>query len=110
MVARLTRSVEINTHNTELDELVHLAAPRLVAEGVSRDVAAKLLIAAGDNPERIRTEFGFAALWREADPSIIRQNQPSPIQPIQGPSQQCTMGYRDGPPTRRPRHPRLAGL
>jgi len=29
---------------------------------VSRDVAAKLLIAAGDNPERIRTESGFAAL------------------------------------------------
>ncbi len=54
---------EINTLNTELDELVHLAAPHLVAEhGVSRDVAAKLLIAAGDNPGRIRTEAGFAAL------------------------------------------------
>ena len=54
---------EINTLNTELDELVHAAAPHLVAEhGVSRDVAAKLLIAAGDNPDRIRTEAGFAAL------------------------------------------------
>ena len=54
---------EINTLNTELDELVHAAAPHLVAEhGVSRDVAAKLLIAAGDNPGRIRTEAGFAAL------------------------------------------------
>jgi transposase len=29
---------------------------------VSRDVAAKLLIAAGDNGDRIRTESGFAAL------------------------------------------------
>ncbi len=38
--------------------------PHLVAEhGVSRDVAAKLLIAAGDNPDRIRTVFGFAALY-----------------------------------------------
>ena len=54
---------EIDILNRELDELVHLAAPRLLAEhGVSRDVAAKLLIAAGDNPERIRTEASFAAL------------------------------------------------
>lgn len=54
---------EINTHNNELDKMIHIAAPTLVAEqGVSRDVAAKLLIAAGDNPERIRTEAAFAAL------------------------------------------------
>ena len=54
---------EINTHNRDLDEMVQLAAPNLVAEqGVSRDVAAKLLIAAGDNAERIGTEAGFAAL------------------------------------------------
>ncbi len=54
---------EINSHNRDLDELVALAAPNLVAEqGVSRDVAAKLLIAAGDNPQRIGTEAGFAAL------------------------------------------------
>ena len=55
---------EINTHNRDLDELVALAALNLVAEqGVSRDVAAKLLIATGDNAERIGTESGFAALW-----------------------------------------------
>ena len=30
--------------------------------GVGSDVAAKLLIAAGDNPQRIGTEAGFAAL------------------------------------------------
>lgn len=59
----LDLTAEINTHNTDLDELTAVAAPGLVAEqGVSRDVAAKLLIAAGDNPERIRTEAGFAAL------------------------------------------------
>ena len=47
---------EINTHNTELDEMIAVAAPNLLAElGVSRDVAAKLLTAAGDNPDRIRT-------------------------------------------------------
>ncbi|MCP3856224.1 MAG: IS110 family transposase [Actinomycetia bacterium] len=59
----LDLTAEIKTHNRELDELVALAAPNLVAEqGISRDVAAKLLIAAGDNPQRIRTEAGFAAL------------------------------------------------
>ena len=43
--------------------MINIAAPHLVAEqGVSRDVAAKLLIAAGDNPHRIQTEAGFAAL------------------------------------------------
>lgn len=43
--------------------MINTAAPTLVAQqGMSRDVAAKLLIAAGDNPERIRTEAGFAAL------------------------------------------------
>ena len=36
--------------------------PRRDMVGISSDVAAKLLIAAGDNPERIRTEAGFAAL------------------------------------------------
>ncbi len=54
---------EIKVLTNGLDELVKTAAPHLVAEhGVSRDVAAKLLIAAGDNPERIHTEAGFAAL------------------------------------------------
>ena len=59
----LALTEEINTVTTDLDELVHLAAPGLLDQlGVGSDVAAKLLIAAGDNPQRIRTEAGFAAL------------------------------------------------
>ena len=59
----LDLTAEINTHNAELDEMTTAAAPGLVAQqGVSRDVAAKLLIAAGDNPDRLRTEASFAAL------------------------------------------------
>jgi transposase len=54
---------EIDALAAELDVLVHLAAPGLMAEqGIGRDVAAKLLIAAGDNPERLRSEAAFAAL------------------------------------------------
>ena len=43
--------------------LVAEAAPELVAvEGVGTDTAASLLIAAGDNPERLKNEAAFAHL------------------------------------------------
>jgi len=59
-------------------------------------------------PDAVRRQV--RTLEETPDPSIIGQNQPSPIQPILGPRQRCTSGYRDGPPTRRPpRHPRLVG-
>jgi transposase len=49
--------------NASLDELTALANPALrAAKGVGPDVAAILLVAAGDNPERLSTEAGFAAL------------------------------------------------
>ena len=43
--------------------LIDRAAPGLISMyGVGYDVAAKLLIAAGDNPERLRGEAAFARL------------------------------------------------
>jgi transposase len=46
-----------------LDRLVALAAPGLLAQfGVGTDTAGALLVAAGDNPERLRCEAAFAAL------------------------------------------------
>ena len=46
-----------------LDRLVPRAAPSLVAQfGVGTDTAGALLVAAGDNPERLRSEAAFAAL------------------------------------------------
>ena len=48
---------------TELDELIALAAPRLLAEhSVGPQTAAKLLTLAGDSPERLRSQAAFAAL------------------------------------------------
>jgi transposase len=49
---------------SELDErLVSEVAPQLVAvEGIGTDTAASLLIAAGDNPERLKNEAAFAHL------------------------------------------------
>jgi transposase len=54
---------EIAQHDRDLARLTQLAAPSVLAEhGAGADVAAKLLIAAGDNPHRLRTEGSFAAL------------------------------------------------
>jgi transposase len=56
-------SEEISGLDEQLDRLVTEAAPELVAvEGVGTDTAASLLIAAGDNPERLRDEAAFAHL------------------------------------------------
>jgi transposase len=56
-------SEEISELDEQLDRLVAEAAPELVAmEGVGTDTAASLLIAAGDNPERLKSEAAFAHL------------------------------------------------
>ena len=56
-------SEEIAELDEQLDRLVSELAPELVAvEGIGTDTAASLLIAAGDNPERLRNEAAFAHL------------------------------------------------
>lgn len=59
----LALSTEIDELRTQLDELTLAANPALrAAKGVGADVASILLIAAGDNPERIRSDAAFAAM------------------------------------------------
>lgn len=54
---------EITSHDALLDELTAAAAPTLrAAFGIGVDGAAEMLIVAGDNPARIRTEAAFAKL------------------------------------------------
>ena len=54
---------EVGHLNTQLETLVKTAAAALVAlRGVGTDVAGALLVAAGDNPERLAHEASFAAL------------------------------------------------
>lgn len=49
--------------NTRLRRITATTAPALLAiKGIGPDVAATLLISAGDNPERLTTEAAFAAL------------------------------------------------
>ena len=64
-LARRHRSLsqEIDIHQRVLQTLTERAAPELTsAFGIGADSAAELLIVAGDNPERIRSEAAFAKL------------------------------------------------
>jgi transposase len=56
-------SGEIDELTRDLDALVAQAAPSLLARrGVGTNVAAKLLVAVGDNAHRLRNDAAFAAL------------------------------------------------
>jgi transposase len=57
-------TAEITRLDTMLDELVRHAAPAqfLAKKGVATQVAAALLVTAGDNPGRVRKQASFAAL------------------------------------------------
>src|SRR5262245_24508143 len=57
------RSAEIEALDAHLGRLVAAVAPDLVdVKGVGTDTAATLLLTAGDNPERLRSEAAFACL------------------------------------------------
>ena len=59
----LALSVEIGAHDQALDTITMTAAPSLRdAFGIGPDSAAEMLIVAGDNPERIRSDAAFAKL------------------------------------------------
>src|SRR5436305_1477472 len=56
-------SAEIDALDDHLGQLVATAAPALLAvKGVGTDIAGALLVAAGDNPERLHSEAAFASL------------------------------------------------
>lgn len=64
-VARRHRALseEIAEFDAQIEQLVGEATPDLVAlDGVGPNSAATLLITAGDNPERLRSEAAFAHL------------------------------------------------
>src|SRR5215213_6573937 len=56
-------SAEIDALDAHLEQLVSTAAPELIAvKGVGTDIAGALLVAAGDNPDRLHSEASFASL------------------------------------------------
>jgi len=59
----LALDAEVQALDAHIGRLVQEAAPQLCAVwGVGPDTAASLLVAAGDNPERLASEASFAAL------------------------------------------------
>lgn len=59
----LALTAEVRVLDRELDRLTQEAAPRLHAiYGAGTDTAGALLLAAGDNPERLRSESSFSML------------------------------------------------
>ncbi len=59
----LILDAEVETLKGELRHLVGAAAPSLIAKpGVGPDTAGALLVAAGDNPDRLHSEAAFAAV------------------------------------------------
>jgi transposase len=58
-----TLTIELDALDAELAALTRRAAPRLLARhGVGVETAGKLLVAAGDNPDRLHSEAALAAL------------------------------------------------
>ncbi len=54
---------EVKIHSKHLKRLIEQTAPQLVAAfGIGPDIAGELLVAAGDNTDRIRSESAFARL------------------------------------------------
>ena len=97
-----------------LDELivplVTARAPGLLAlHGVGPDTAAMLLIAAGDHPERLRSEAAWAHLCGVAPvPASSGKVTRVPAQPRrQPPGQSRAVADRDHPAQLPPGHPRL---
>ena len=59
----LALSTEIDAHDMALEAITLAAAPTLrAAFGIGADSAAEMMIVAGDNPTRIRSEAAFAKL------------------------------------------------
>ena len=85
-----TLSAEIRNHDAVLDNITKEAAPTLRgAFGIGPDSAAEMMIVAGDNPTRIRSEAAFAKLCGACPiPCIERNHEPAPALPRRPPSSQ----------------------
>ncbi|MDE0170854.1 MAG: hypothetical protein OXS29_15330 [bacterium] len=79
-----TLKVEIAELDVEIRRLCAKANPALLAaNGVGPDSAAALLIAASDNPERMKIGTVLRrAVWRQPRPGVVRANSSASSQPL----------------------------
>jgi transposase len=107
------RHQQLTAEISELDKLiaplVEQINPRLIAsKGIGPDVAGQLLVTAGDNPARLRSEAAFAVLCGAA-PLPASSGKTHRHRPNRGGDRHanCPVAHRDHPHGHRPRHPRL---
>ena len=102
-------SDEVRDLEAGMERLTRSIAPTLVNTfGVGPDTAATLLIAAGSNPDRLRSEAALRlAVRRKPDTCIIGQDQSASAQPWwRSPGQCRSISYRRGQAASRTAHPR----
>lgn len=88
---------EIAVLDEQIERLAHQAAPELMQiKGVGVDTGAALLVAAGDNPKRLRSEACFAHLCG------VAQYPPAPARPTATGSTAAATAKRTEPSTRWP--------
>lgn len=92
---------EIKIHTAHLEALTKAAAPEMVEQsGIGFDTTAEMLITAGDNTDRIRSEAAFAKLCGACPipAGSGRAERPTPPQPGREPSsQRCPLSRRHRP-------------
>jgi transposase len=107
----LTIDDEIARLDATLAELVTATAPGLLGlYGVGVDTAAILCVAAGDNPQRVRSEAAWAHLCGVAPPrgNLRQGHPPPPAQPgREPPGEPCAVAHRVHPSRLRCPHPHL---
>ena len=101
-------SAEIARFDVQLARLVAAAAPQLVARpGIGNQIAGQLLVTAGANPTRLRSEGAFAMLVGAAThPSLVGQDRaPAPEPCRRPPGQLRALHACVEPHVPRPAHP-----
>jgi len=80
-------NVEVTEHEKILGDLTKQATPELVAaHGIGPDTAAEMLIVAGDNADRVRSEPAWAqAARRRTGARLIGSDEPAQTQPRRPP-------------------------
>jgi len=106
----LDLQAEVDDLETELSALVTATAPDLVGlPGVGVDTAGQLLVTAGDNPDRLRSEAAFARICGAA-PIAVSSGTDRPPVPWRRPRrQQRSLARRPGPHALPPADPGLRG-
>ena len=106
----LSLEEEVKEIDRLLKTLVAETAPELIAiDGVGTDVASAFLVAAGDNPERLKSEADLRQALRGLTPRCLeRQERTPPTQPRWGPPGQLRpLAHRVHPHGVRPENPAL---